>query len=515
MSAHLGLQMTDSPSAVVRACSGCGRKLKVPVHLAEKRVKCPGCGKGVAPEHAAQRVEQKSLPVDGLVETDVVHLPPRGGRRAAAGKSDDIEALVKRFQGDFPRPRVTLQHRLVALIVVLVMLVLPLIYLAMTAAIGWGTYWHLRHDWVWMSIPGGRTKVLAALAYGTVGIAGVLWFLSMLRPLFGLPTPAQKLTGLKREDEPLLFQFVDRLADIVKSPRPEVILLSPEVNASASFQTRFFGLMRQQFTLTLGLPLVAGLKLDQLAGVIAHEFGHFSQGGSTLLGRLIYQINTWFAKAVYERDVIDEMIDEMTESGSGGLALCGFLVWILVSIGRGVLWLLMMIGLFVSSALSRQMEFNADQYEVGVSGSERFQETSEQIVTLSLADQATRQFIMGSRDANHLPANYPAFVAGLAKECAQVRKKARKFIRKEKSHWMASHPPTRVRMECAERSNQPGIFNSQRSAGRLFRNFRERCEGLTLFLYFLRFGPGLNPDMLRPTEAALESYLETMGVRRE
>ena len=94
------------------------------------------------------------------------------------------------------------------------------------------------------------------------------------------PPPPDAGTGLSRLDEPALFAFVDRLADKVGCPRPDIIRLNLDVNASAYYETSFFGSRRRPFTLTLGLPLVGGLTLTQLAGVIAHELGHFGQRGS-------------------------------------------------------------------------------------------------------------------------------------------------------------------------------------------------------------------------------------------
>ena len=46
--------------------------------------------------------------------------------------------------------------------------------------------------------------------------------------------------------------------------------------------------------LTIGLPLVAGLSLREFAGIIAHEFGHFTQGFGMRLSYVIRQINGWF-----------------------------------------------------------------------------------------------------------------------------------------------------------------------------------------------------------------------------
>ena len=53
--------------------------------------------------------------------------------------------------------------------------------------------------------------------------------------------------------------------------------------------------------LLIGLPLAAGLSLRQFAGVLAHEFGHFSQGFGMRLTYVIRSINIWFMRVVYER----------------------------------------------------------------------------------------------------------------------------------------------------------------------------------------------------------------------
>jgi hypothetical protein len=60
--------------------------------------------------------------------------------------------------------------------------------------------------------------------------------------------------------------------------------------------------------LTIGMPLVAGMSLRQFAGVLAHEFGHFSQGAGMRLSFIIRSINLWFMRVVYERDDWDERL---------------------------------------------------------------------------------------------------------------------------------------------------------------------------------------------------------------
>lgn len=75
-------------------------------------------------------------------------------------------------------------------------------------------------------------------------------------------------------------------------------------------------LFGNDLVLTIGMPLVLGLSLRQFAGVLAHEFGHFSQGAGMRLTFIIRTISVWFTRVVYERD--QEKITEMIEQSETG-----------------------------------------------------------------------------------------------------------------------------------------------------------------------------------------------------
>ena len=83
---------------------------------------------------------------------------------------------------------------------------------------------------------------------------------------------------LSRADEPVLFEFVNHLCGIVGAPQPTQIDVTNDVNAAASFESGLLTVVALRLKLTIGLPLVAGMTLRQFTGVLAHEFGHFSQG---------------------------------------------------------------------------------------------------------------------------------------------------------------------------------------------------------------------------------------------
>ncbi len=52
-----------------------------------------------------------------------------------------------------------------------------------------------------------------------------------------------------------------------------------DVNASAGLRRGLLSLFSHDLVLTIGLPLVQGLSLREFTAVLAHEFGHFRQGG--------------------------------------------------------------------------------------------------------------------------------------------------------------------------------------------------------------------------------------------
>ena len=100
----------------------------------------------------------------------------------------------------------------------------------------------------------------------------------MFKPILSRPKRKERDWSLDPDDEPLVFAFVNKVCDVVRAPKPKRIDIDTNVNASASFRRGMLSMLGNDLVLTIGLPLVAGLTLRQLAGVLAHEFGHFFSG---------------------------------------------------------------------------------------------------------------------------------------------------------------------------------------------------------------------------------------------
>lgn len=532
-------------------CPGCEKKYQVPEKYLGRKFACKQCGKAflLQPEDEARspsektvrkspvqksqrqpstqkkRVPEKKQAAPKKKVTDNGQLNsgarlPRIKESRMMSPEKQYEAKLKQLirsirelekEDEFYRPRVSILHRLNALIVACMMLILPLLYLGFIAGVAWLTWWHTTHNYVWMTYVRGRVTIFLAALYGFLVIAGFLWVLSLIRPIFSRVSFENPEEGLEREDQPVLFELADVIADVVGSPHPDKIILSFDVNASASYETMFFGLFRKNFTLTLGIPLIAGLNVDELAGVIAHEFGHFSQKGSMFLHRMIYKINLWFAMAVYGTSMVDHMIHSTTDDEEASIfSIMGFLLWILVGLGRIVLWCLMMLGLFFSSSLLRRTEYDADRYEIGLVGSDLFKSTSKKIISLNIAFSLAEQYTLGSNQGLRLPDDFAIFTAGISERSEIIRKKMIKHIRTEKHSFYSSHPTTLSRIEVAQKLDMEPLYKCNLPAKLLVVGFTDITQSITMEIYRWRFGKTYNLNSMRDAEESIGSYIAAM-----
>ncbi|MCE9666810.1 M48 family metallopeptidase [Myxococcus stipitatus] len=138
---------------------------------------------------------------------------------------------------------------------------------------------------------------------GSVGLSGfiagagavtVLW---ALRPRGWFSARERSdVPPLTREEFPALFSLLDEVAERAKAKVPKKVYLSIEATAFIGMERRWFGLRREP-VVGIGLPLFAFLEREELASVLAHEYGHH-QGGDLSLGPWVYRTRRSIALAV-------------------------------------------------------------------------------------------------------------------------------------------------------------------------------------------------------------------------
>lgn len=368
------------------------------------------------------------------------------------------EQILAGFRGTIPSVRPPLSYRLTMLVVTVVMVLLPLVYLALIGGVIWGAWWYATH--AWSVLLGGLVaiKVRLLLYVAPLIVAGIL-VVFMIKPLFAPPSQTTRPLRLTRNQEPILFDFVERLCKVVGAPVPKEIHVDCQVNASASFRRGWISLLSSDLVLTIGLPLVAGLSLRQFAGVLAHEFGHFGQRAGMRLTYVVRSLNGWFYRLVYERDALDAQLQDAARE-SDRLALIWGLAILCVGLSRKILHGLMMAGHAVSSSMMRQMEFDADRYEARLVGPRVFESTVRDLISLGAAYQQSLSDLSGLWREGRLADSLPHLVAANHQRLApQIAGEIEQHLASGKTRLFDTHPADRDRIASAARERGDGIFS--------------------------------------------------------
>ena len=386
------------------------------------------------------------------------------------------------------------------------MLVLPLIYLGLIALAGSAVWWHLtRNAWILTSGGNGFWNVLI---YATPLVAGALVMFFLIKPVLARPATPIAPLPLAREDQPVLFAFIEEICRQVRAPIPSRIQVDCQVNASASFSSLVLSFVRPRFVLTIGLPLVAGLTVRQLGGVLAHEFGHFTQGGGMRLTFVVRSLNGWFARVVNERDQWDVRLERWSREADWRVALPLIVARGSVWCSRRVLTGLMMAGHAISCFMLRQMEYDADSYEIKLVGTRAFVETSARMRELHVGTQLGYNDLRADWQHRTLPSDLPAF---LLQRSDRIPPELAGQIRQGQSEptgYFDTHPSDSDRVQAAERAASAGIMaGGEVPARALFADFDALSVRVSRHHYEHDLGLSLDTATFVATDVALESSL--------
>ena len=402
--------------------------------------------------------------------------------------------IAAAFRGAIEPVKLSPLYRLGLVLVAVTMVLLPLAYIGLIGVVGYGLYLHATGG---IGSTGGSPFLYVA----PLAVGGIL-LVFMVKPLFAGSAAAAVRCPVHRTGEPVLWAFVEQISKAVGAPMPARIHVDCDVNASAGFRRGLMSFRGDDLVLTIGLPLVAGLRLNQLAGVLAHELGHFTQGAGMRVSYLVRGINLWFARVVYERDVLDLQLERWSRSGGIRLRLVLLLARLLVWATRKILWVLMMLGHATSCFVLRQMEFDADSYEARVAGADCFASTTLKLQLLGAAAQSAQASLETAWAEERLVDDLPRLIVSrLGRMPADVRAAIEHHVRNAPTGIFDTHPSDRDRI--AGVGNTPAIFDLAAPATELFRNFDRLARAATSTQYRQMLGPGHKlPELV--SVAALE-----------
>ena len=358
-------------------------------------------------------------------------------------------------------------------------LAMPVLYVGLIAAFGWLEFRYYT-DWVHHVQPGFSWGRL--MAWTVPGFVGGILILFLLKPLFAPRHAAPEEIELTADDDPALVAGIHALCHAIGTRAPSSIRLSHEVNAWVQFEPGLWGFLRGHRRLTIGLPLVAGLDARQFVGVMAHEFGHFAQGGGMRSSHLINRVNRWLWSRGYEWDAWDDRLHDWRSDVDNGMFAAA--AWL----ASGALWSTrrMMRGLFaisirMSRRLSQEMEFDADRYEALVAGSACFASTALRMRALMLAYQRTHAQGAHVWQQGRLAADLPEAVMSHLQRFTprDWDDLTHALDADDTTHYWATHPADGERIANVEQLGAAGLFLDERPARALFADFSALSRRVT------------------------------------
>ncbi len=388
------------------------------------------------------------------------------------------------------------------------MLLLPLVYAGLTVALIYGLYVYLTRFFLGvLGAPGQPGLVSVVLACAPL-LIGWIAIIGMVRPVFARRTLVVERVGLDPQSEPALQALVFAVCRELHLPAPCRVEFSCELNAAASFERGWRGFFGGRLVLMLGMPLIAGLTQRELAGIIAHELGHFRQRAGMRASFLVRSINGWFARVLVVRSAWDPLLDA-NQSGYGSYP---FWIWVIVicsevgtTIAESILRALMYGGHIVAAALLRQMEFDADRCEVRFAGSAAFESASNKLATLNAA---FNQVLTDTGSVWQKRRRLPEDLAGLVNRYAENIRVGKLLAPADsapvrQTGWLDTHPSMADRVKRARALAEPGGEISDALASELFVDFAKRSRQVT----WIFFGDEHNLPVSRKVVLASDAWL--------
>lgn len=175
------------------------------------------------------------------------------------------------------------------------------------------------------------------------------------------------LKQISREQHPKLFKMIDDIVQKVGTDSPKKVYLTPEVNASVFYNSSFWSMFLPiRKNLTIGMGLVNTSTEEEFKAVLSHEFGHFSQK-SMKVGSYVYNVNRIIHNMLYENDDYAKALNQI----AGTHIVITIFAIIAAKIAEGIQWILRQVYGVVNKnhlALSREMEFHADEIAASITG---------------------------------------------------------------------------------------------------------------------------------------------------
>jgi hypothetical protein len=472
--------------AIAVDCPHCGKQLRLKEELAGRKGKCPQCQTSFEvprPIPVGATTGRMVTNMSGhppAVESVLAHQtsPPAGAIRRDQSKQQILTAL----SGKITPPRVGIVRKVGALVVLTVLLLMPLFYASLIGGLVYAMYW---------LATGSVGRGLSPAIFWTVEVVAGLVLVCLIKPLAEKQRLAVANYPVDLNHEVLLRDFLTQLCQQVEAPPPKIVLLECSTRLTAS--------RGRGGELTVGLPLMACLSVEQFAGLIARQMALLRRGAGCGVTNAIRGINGWLWRSVYGKSRFDQWLALVAERPHFHLAKLLLPLAVAKFPAQAVLFVPMFIANTVAASVVRRAELDADRSAVRLVGKATFAALLERVDLAEFTWEGVVAELEFLHREQALPDSLPQQLAlRMLDMTSELRAVLRETVNKPDEKPFDSRASNPERLEAIASEPTSGVLACPLPAKALLTSYEKLGRQMTWDFYSARFGPQLLKTGMKP-----------------
>jgi hypothetical protein len=474
--------------------------MKVKDELAGKKGKCPQCQKviqipaaaavavgagqgGAKPAVKSAAAASKADSAEDIVSDSSANVAvkaapaPTPGAAGAPAKSTRLsdeqyrEQVLAAFNGQMTPPNVGIGRKLGAFIVLLIIALMPLFYFAVIGALACGIFFLATTTSIPWPHPGLQYVAEAAAA---------LFLIGLIKPLIEPQRRGEAVYPVDLPKEDSLREFATKLCQQIDAPLPKTIQLECSTRMVAE---------KGGSVVTLGLPAIAAMSVDQFACVMANILSlHRPKAGCRVMNAM-RGINYWLWRSVYGKGRFDRWLSRVAERPHFHMAKLLLPLMLMRLPAQMVLFIPMFVANTIGQAAVRAAEFDADKAASRLVGRKTFAAVIERLEQIDYSWDGVLADLKFLNTEGQLPDSLPQQVfLRMQDMSSELWGALRETVKAPEEKPFDTKPLAPDRLEAVQNEPNDGVFRCPLAASRLFSNYEGVARTMTADFYASRFG---------------------------
>ncbi|MBB5039131.1 M48 family metalloprotease [Prosthecobacter dejongeii] len=365
-------------------------------------------------------------------------------------------------------------------------LMLPLAYLLLVIISGFFVGW-LGFEWVTSLALADSWSWQDALPVAYIA-AGVVTWIFTLRPLMPRPRSVHVALQITPSSQPRIFELVDEICWHLKLDPPQEIWLDTSIGIRSSVKDGVLGVAGGELILHIGLPIVSVVSAREFAALLVRELALNAGGLGTTFSHLVRELNTWFYRALHERDPWELELQNKRLKETSLQRSIRVTTWLWMGVSKLPFGLFVMGAKLISAAALIRLSSGANSAGIKVLGKEAWKNLQEKMDLLQIAWDASRTEIQRGITQQRLPENLALLLARHVARASRQKSPA------------SFHEPQSATAPVADFLQE---LPADAPAAALIRGFVDLARQVTCFYYQHELGIGLHENRLVADEEVL------------